>query len=143
MTTQQYTNILQEARRLGLEEQRQLLADLAELVRQAEDQTIRPDRSILELDGLGKVIWAGVDPDHYIRGGAALVGWLAPLHGELVGIDTAPLIYYIEQYPAFYPTVRPFFEAVAHSSFSIVTSMVSLTGVRTISRSGITIIDRK
>ena len=67
MTTQQYTNILQEARRLGLEEQRQLLADLAELVRQAEDQTIRPDRSILELDGLGKVIWAGVDPDHYIE----------------------------------------------------------------------------
>ena len=34
------------------------------------------------------------------------MGWLAPLQGTLVGIDTAPLIYYIEQYPT-YPKLLP------------------------------------
>ena len=57
------------------------------------------------------------------------MGWLAPLQGSLVGLDTAPLIYYIEQFPAFYPTVQPFFQAVGHGAFSVVTSIVTLTEV--------------
>ncbi len=57
------------------------------------------------------------------------MGWLAPLSGALVGIDTAPVIYYIEQYPAFHAHVRPFFEAVARGSFATVTSMVTVIEV--------------
>ena len=57
------------------------------------------------------------------------MGWLAQLQGVVVGLDTAPLIYYIEQYPAFYPTVRPFFQALGRGSFSVVTSIVLLTEV--------------
>ena len=65
MTTKQYAGILQEVRCLGGEEQRRLLADLSEFVRQAEDQAMHPSRSILELDGRGKESWAEVDRPLY------------------------------------------------------------------------------
>jgi hypothetical protein len=40
------------------------------------------------------------------------VEWIKPLLGHTVGLDTAPLIYFIEKHPQYLPTVRPFFEAV-------------------------------
>ena len=63
MVTKPYTYILQQVQQLAPDEQRQLLADLAELVQQT---AAHPRRSILELDGLGKEIWKGIDPDKYI-----------------------------------------------------------------------------
>ena len=40
------------------------------------------------------------------------MGWLDPLHGQLVGMDTAPLIYYMERHPQYFATVQPFFHAL-------------------------------
>lgn len=35
--------------------------------------------------------------------------WLAPLTDHIVGLDTAPLIYFIEQNPLYLVQVRAFF----------------------------------
>ena len=55
--------------------------------------------------------------------------WLDDLQGETVGLDTAPLIYFIERSAAYIETVRPFFEAMDRGSFPVVTSTVTLLEV--------------
>jgi predicted nucleic acid-binding protein len=57
------------------------------------------------------------------------VEWLKPLLGHTVGLDTAPLIYFIERNPLYLPLVRPFFEAVECGDIEIVTSTITLTEV--------------
>lgn len=52
--------------------------------------------------------------------------WLEALHGSVVGLDTAPLIYLIEENPAYLPFVRPFFESVNRGELRVVTSFVTL-----------------
>jgi len=59
------------------------------------------------------------------------VEWLATLRGQLVGLDTAPLIYYIETHPTYLPIIDPFFDAVAAGEIQVVTSTVSLIEVLT------------
>jgi len=55
--------------------------------------------------------------------------WLATLQGEVVGLDTTPLIYFIEENPIYLEMVRSFFEAMDRREFSVVTSMVTLLEV--------------
>jgi predicted nucleic acid-binding protein len=55
--------------------------------------------------------------------------WIDALWGKIVGLDTAPLIYFIEENPAYLDTVCPFFEAMDHGDFSVVTSVVTLLEV--------------
>ena len=55
--------------------------------------------------------------------------WLADLQGKVVGLDTAPLIYFIEENPMYLTTVRPFFEAMDRGELTVVTSMVTLLEV--------------
>jgi predicted nucleic acid-binding protein len=55
--------------------------------------------------------------------------WVEGLHGAVVGLDTAPLIYFIEEHPDYLGFVRPFFEAADQGSFQIVTSVLTLTEV--------------
>jgi len=55
--------------------------------------------------------------------------WIEALGGTIVGLDTAPLIYLIEENPRFLPLVRPFFEAVDRGEFRVVTSTLTLTEV--------------
>jgi predicted nucleic acid-binding protein len=57
------------------------------------------------------------------------VEWLKPLHGQVVGLDTAPLIYFIEKHQTYLPLVRPFFEAVERGDMQVVTSTLTLTEV--------------
>jgi predicted nucleic acid-binding protein len=57
------------------------------------------------------------------------MGWIDALRGTVVGLDTAPLIYLIEEHPVYLPGVRPFFEAAHRREFRIVTSILSLTEV--------------
>ena len=38
--------------------------------------------------------------------------WINDLRGKTVGLDTAPLIYFIEENPAYIEIVRLFFEAM-------------------------------
>jgi predicted nucleic acid-binding protein len=51
------------------------------------------------------------------------------LQGHIIGLDTAPLIYYIEQDPQFLPLVEPFFQAFDQGAFTLVTSIVTLLEV--------------
>ena len=55
--------------------------------------------------------------------------WLDDLQGKTVGLDTAPLIYFIEENPAYIETVRFFFEAMDRGDFLVVTSTVALLEV--------------
>ena len=55
--------------------------------------------------------------------------WIERLRGSTVGLDIAPLIYYIEEHAAFLAKVKPFFEAADRNEFRIVTSFVTLIEV--------------
>lgn len=55
--------------------------------------------------------------------------WINALKGKTVGLDTAPLIYFIEENPTYIETVRLFFEAMDRGSFLVVTSTVTLLEV--------------
>lgn len=43
--------------------------------------------------------------------------WVNDLQGKTVGLDTAPLIYFIEENPAYIEAVRLFFEAMDKGNF--------------------------
>ncbi len=57
------------------------------------------------------------------------MGWIDKLYGKTVGLDTAPLIYYIEENPVFLPLVDPFFDAMLRGDFEVVTSTMTITEV--------------
>jgi len=57
------------------------------------------------------------------------MGWLDPLRNTVVGLDTAPLIYFIEKNPTYYGTLLPFFEVVHNGGIQVVTSTLTLTEV--------------
>lgn len=57
------------------------------------------------------------------------MGWIANLQGKTVGLDTAPLIYFIEENPAYIEKVQPFFEGMERADFEVVTSTVTLLEV--------------
>jgi len=64
MSTSVYYEILNRVQRLTPADQLRLLEELAALVRR--QVMIRPRRSILELQGLGKEIWQGIDVQEYV-----------------------------------------------------------------------------
>ncbi len=64
-STMTYHEVLEHAERLAPEDQLRLLEDLAALVRR--QITTRVRHSILELQGLGKEIWQGIDVDDYLE----------------------------------------------------------------------------
>lgn len=55
--------------------------------------------------------------------------WINDLQRKTVGLDTAPLIYFIEEDPAYIETVKLFFEAMDRGEFLVVTSTVTLLEV--------------
>jgi len=57
------------------------------------------------------------------------VEWIEALRGATVGLDTAPLIYFIEEHPVYLPRLEPFFRAAGHGEFRVVTSLVTLLEV--------------
>ena len=57
------------------------------------------------------------------------MGWIDDLQEKTVGLDTAPLIYFIEENAAYIETVRFFFEAMDRGDFLVVTSTVTLLEV--------------
>ncbi|MGD0629793.1 MAG: type II toxin-antitoxin system VapC family toxin [Terracidiphilus sp.] len=57
------------------------------------------------------------------------MGWLSKLYGTTVGLDTAPLIYFVELHPKYISLVDPFFEAVERGDLQVVTSTLTLTEV--------------
>ncbi|MEH2375111.1 type II toxin-antitoxin system VapC family toxin [Nostoc sp.] len=55
--------------------------------------------------------------------------WLVQLQGQIVGLDTAPLIYFIEENPNYLDVTDAFFEAMFSGKFSVVTSVLTITEV--------------
>jgi predicted nucleic acid-binding protein len=55
--------------------------------------------------------------------------WLKSLTNKIVGLDTAPLIYFVEENPIYTPLVDPFFTALDSADFQVVTSTVTLLEV--------------
>jgi len=55
--------------------------------------------------------------------------WIEELYGTVAGLDTAPLIYFIEEHPTYLPLLRPLFEAVDQAKLRVVTSVLTLTEV--------------
>jgi hypothetical protein len=64
MPTDAYQDALKRARRLTHSDQLRLLEKSAGILRQREATQRR--RSILELQGLGKEVWRGVDPRGHV-----------------------------------------------------------------------------
>ncbi|NDJ18373.1 type II toxin-antitoxin system VapC family toxin [Myxacorys almedinensis] len=55
--------------------------------------------------------------------------WLIQLQGQTIGLDTAPMIYFIEQNSTHLEKVRAFFAAMRRGEFRVVTSTLTLTEV--------------
>ena len=55
--------------------------------------------------------------------------WIAQLQGYVVGLDSAPLIYFIEQNPTYLEMMRLFFRTLNQGEFRVVTSVVTLPEV--------------
>ncbi len=64
MATNLSQQILKQVQMLSPSEQEELLAQLQRTVQQANAKN---GRSILELDGLGKEIWASIDAQEYVH----------------------------------------------------------------------------
>ncbi len=54
------------------------------------------------------------------------MGVIEDLRGHVVGLDTTPLIYFIEKNATYHPLVRPFFVALSSGQFTVVTSTITL-----------------
>lgn len=68
MSADDYNEILNQIQRLTPDKQLQLLKDLIAILRTGSSQTTaKPLHSIMELEGLGKEIWEGIDVEEYIR----------------------------------------------------------------------------
>jgi predicted nucleic acid-binding protein len=55
--------------------------------------------------------------------------WLTRLQGQIVGLDTAPLIYFIEENSIYLERVCAFFTAMEQGEFQVVSSTLILTEV--------------
>ena len=64
-TVSQYADILKQVSRLSQQQKADLLVEIAYQVR--DDSTKGRQRSIMELEGLGKEIWEGIDAQEYVN----------------------------------------------------------------------------
>lgn len=49
------------------------------------------------------------------------MAWIDSLRGKTVGLDTTPIIYFIEKHPEYVNIIRPFFKAVKDGECEVVT----------------------
>ncbi len=61
----EYSDVLERVARLPRQDKVELLAELATQVR--DESREGGKRSIMELEGLGKEIWAGIDAQEYVN----------------------------------------------------------------------------
>ena len=54
------------------------------------------------------------------------MGILEDLESSVVGLDTTPLIYFIEKHATYHPLLRPFFVGLDDGRFTAVTSTITL-----------------
>jgi hypothetical protein len=63
MSTDAYNEVLSKVRSLTADEQRHLISEVTNRVGLNGDER----RSVLELQGLGKEVWRGIDAQEYVR----------------------------------------------------------------------------
>ena len=51
--------------------------------------------------------------------------WISALEGKVVGLDTAPLIYFIEENQTYLEMVSPFFEGMDEGKFTVINAGAS------------------
>lgn len=54
------------------------------------------------------------------------MAWVDSLKGQVVGLDTTPLIYFIEKHPDYVNIIRSFFKVVEDGECEVVTSTITL-----------------
>ena len=52
--------------------------------------------------------------------------WISSLRGKTVGVDTAPIIYFIERHPLYVHIMHSFFQEVQKGEIAVVTSTMAL-----------------
>jgi predicted nucleic acid-binding protein len=52
--------------------------------------------------------------------------WISSLRGKIVGVDTAPIIYFIERHPLYVHMMHSFFQEVQKGEIAVVTSTMAL-----------------
>ena len=57
------------------------------------------------------------------------MGWVDSLKGNVIGLDTTPLIYFTEENPTYIEVIDPFFKAVGSGELMVITSVVTLLEV--------------
>ncbi len=57
------------------------------------------------------------------------MAWITQLRGKRVGLDTAPIIYFVEKHPLYVDMLRPFFQAIEEGECTAVTSTITLLEV--------------
>lgn len=62
-----YHEVRHLAESLTPDEELRLIQELSSLIRQRVTMTPKPKRSILELRGLGKEVWNGIDAQEYVN----------------------------------------------------------------------------
>lgn len=55
--------------------------------------------------------------------------WVVGLRGQIIGLDSAPLIYYLETHPTYIARLDPFFDALDRGDIRAVTSTMTLVEV--------------
>jgi predicted nucleic acid-binding protein len=55
--------------------------------------------------------------------------WIIQLRGQVVGLDSVPLIYFIEENPTYLQMTDAFFEAMLRREFRVITSVLTLPEV--------------
>jgi hypothetical protein len=99
MSATAYKSILHLANSLSREEKLRLIRKLAASTEDSsETDGPEKNRSILELSGLGREIWSKIDAQEYVN--SERTSWNGSnISGQVVGLDTDPLIYFIERHP--------------------------------------------
>ena len=57
------------------------------------------------------------------------MGWVDSLKGNIIGLDTTPLIYFTEENQTYIEVIDPFFKAVGSGELMVITSVVTLLEV--------------
>ncbi len=57
------------------------------------------------------------------------MGWVDSLKGNVIGLDTTPLIYFTEEKQTYIEVIDPFFKALSKDKLTVVTSVVTLLEV--------------
>jgi predicted nucleic acid-binding protein len=57
------------------------------------------------------------------------MGWIEDLQGEVISLDTAVFIYYIQQHPSYIDRLHLFFQAIERGEITVVTSAMALVEV--------------